>query len=364
MDEDPSSPEDGLEEALRRALSAAVGGVEPGASGLERIRARTGTRPPRSWLFAVLAGLAERARSWTWRGHWAWPESLPWRATPPWRRRRARNRKGAPGAETGDTTRPLPRQRPLPRRGAWWLRPGAALAGIAVILCLGLIVRPFRHAIIQASSTVLKGGTSQQRGAAGTDGNGTRTTVEGGTPPASPATPGGSRARPTSVSGIAGRPGTTSLKTAPSLVCDNPAASGVSPDSTGPKPLPADTAPAGSSPSPWTTWSPHPVTSSPVSSVQPSYLDRSASTCPVASATPTSTSATSAVAASGFPSPSTGASGTSSAATPTVSVSDTSPTTTASPAPTYPAWAGAPAGRHRSRAGTRHGRLRFARARR
>ena len=39
-------PEDDLEQALRRALSAAVSQVEPGADGLERIRARTKKRPP------------------------------------------------------------------------------------------------------------------------------------------------------------------------------------------------------------------------------------------------------------------------------------------------------------------------------
>src|ERR1700742_2098529 len=68
-----TAPEDDLEKALRRALSAAVGKVEPGVDGLERIRARPSHRPPQPWLLAVVSTLAARARNWTWRGHWAWP---------------------------------------------------------------------------------------------------------------------------------------------------------------------------------------------------------------------------------------------------------------------------------------------------
>ena len=86
-----TSPEDnGLEEALRRALSDAASEVEPGTDGLEKIRARIGNRPPRPWLFSVLAGLIGRVRHWTWRGHWAWQDSLP-RLGPPGS---ARSRRG------------------------------------------------------------------------------------------------------------------------------------------------------------------------------------------------------------------------------------------------------------------------------
>src|ERR1700747_512669 len=68
---------DDLEETLRRALSAAANEVQPGADGLDKIRARIGNRPPRPWLVSVLSGVVDRVRYWTWRGHWAWPGSLP-----------------------------------------------------------------------------------------------------------------------------------------------------------------------------------------------------------------------------------------------------------------------------------------------
>ena len=49
-----TSPEDdGLEEALRRALSDAASEIEPGADGLDKIRARIGDRRPRPWLLSV-----------------------------------------------------------------------------------------------------------------------------------------------------------------------------------------------------------------------------------------------------------------------------------------------------------------------
>jgi hypothetical protein len=70
-------PEDDLEQALRRALSAAVNRVEPGADGLERIRARTKKRPPQPWLLAVASGALSRVRYWVWRDHWAWPDRFP-----------------------------------------------------------------------------------------------------------------------------------------------------------------------------------------------------------------------------------------------------------------------------------------------
>src|ERR1700760_73983 len=73
-----TSPEDDdLEQALRRALSAAGDEVETGTEGLDRIRARIGDRPPRPWLLSVAFGVLERVRNWTWRGHWAWQETMP-----------------------------------------------------------------------------------------------------------------------------------------------------------------------------------------------------------------------------------------------------------------------------------------------
>ena len=67
-----TEPDDGLEEALRQAMSAASDEAAPGNDGLSKIRAKIRDRPPRPWLLSVLAGWAERARNWTWRGHWAY----------------------------------------------------------------------------------------------------------------------------------------------------------------------------------------------------------------------------------------------------------------------------------------------------
>ena len=64
-----SPGDDRLEGALRRALSDAGSAVEPGADGLDKIRARIGDRPPRPWLLSLLSGLVDRVRHWTWRGH-------------------------------------------------------------------------------------------------------------------------------------------------------------------------------------------------------------------------------------------------------------------------------------------------------
>ena len=67
-----------MEEALRRGLAEAVGRIEPGADGLERIRARIGGRPPRPWLLTVGADTLDAARHWVWRGHWSWHWSWAW----------------------------------------------------------------------------------------------------------------------------------------------------------------------------------------------------------------------------------------------------------------------------------------------
>src|SRR5215831_639445 len=79
-----TAPEDDLEKALREALSAAANRVEPGADGLDRIRARIGKRPPQPWLLSMASGAFERARYWVWRGHWAWPASVHWPASLHW----------------------------------------------------------------------------------------------------------------------------------------------------------------------------------------------------------------------------------------------------------------------------------------
>jgi len=146
-----TSPEgNGLEEALRRALSDAASEVEPGSDGLDKIRARIGNRPPRPWLFSVLAGLIGRVRHWPWRGHWAWQESLP---------------------RLGDTREPRSRRGNFPGWGIGGLRFVTVLAGIAVLAGVALGVQPFRHAILQASSS-LNGGGGSPRGNAGTEGGG------------------------------------------------------------------------------------------------------------------------------------------------------------------------------------------------
>jgi hypothetical protein len=163
-----TAPEDDLEQALRRALAAAVSRVEPGADGLERIRARIKRHPPQPWLTAVLCGFFTRARYWVWRGHWAWPDRLP---LPRLRRLpQAADRTPAGRRGTG-TARPASHRRPSAvSTGTNWLRPAALLAGIAFILGIALGVPTFRQAIVQASSNVLTGG--QSSGGSGAHGGG------------------------------------------------------------------------------------------------------------------------------------------------------------------------------------------------
>ena len=181
-------PEDDLERALRRALSAAANRVEPGADGLERIRARTKKRPPQPWLLAVAGGALSRARYWLWRGHWAWPDrlprpsALPWPSSLPWPRLRRLPLAAGTLAARSESTGPRMGER-LRRvfsgpDGANWLRPVGVLAGVAFIAAIALGVPSFRSTIVQVSSTVLTGG--QSSGGAGTDGGGTPTVT--GTP--------------------------------------------------------------------------------------------------------------------------------------------------------------------------------------
>jgi len=160
-----TSPEDGLEQALRRALRATADQVEPGADGLERIRARTRGRQPQPWLVSVAAGAFGYARHWTWRGHWVWPESLPRPGDLP--------RFGLRLLPAAITHAPPPRHAATPAKSSWptgvgWLRPVGVLASIAFIASIALAVPPFRQAIVQVSSTVLTGGpTAGQPGGGG-----------------------------------------------------------------------------------------------------------------------------------------------------------------------------------------------------
>jgi hypothetical protein len=292
-----TSPEDDdLEETLRRALSAAASEVEPGADGLDKIRARIGGRPPRPWLFSVLGGVVDRVRHWTWRGHWAWQGSLP-----------------RPGALRGRRSR----RSNFPRWDIRWLRLVTVVAGAAVIASITLGVQPFRHAILQASTALEDGNEPPQHStgtgsSAGTEGNGARA-GGGGTPTADGATSGG---------GQAGQGGATtdsrnSETSAPHPASTASCAPSALPVVPGAKPSPTDAVPDGSGTAPAAAV-PSPLTSSPATSVQPYDTNTDVRTCPVAppasSPTPTPTSSP----ASPIPTPS------------DVSPADASPT----PAPT------------------------------
>src|SRR5215470_17171756 len=236
-----TAPEDDLEKALRQALSAAVDRVEPGADALDRIRARTGRRPPQPWLLSMASGVFERARYWVWRGHWAWPASLQWPASVQWPgslqrpaslqwpaslrwpaslqwpgtlrwpaslqwpasirwhntlrwpialawlsslpwprlRRLSQSPGGAPA--TGPEATGEPARRPWQLTDAGWLRPVVVLVGVAFIAGIAFAVTPFRQAIVQVSSTVLTGG--QASGGGSTEGSGSPVGSGTGTSP-------------------------------------------------------------------------------------------------------------------------------------------------------------------------------------
>ena len=177
-----------MEESLRRGLAEAVGGVQPGADGLERIRARIGGRPPRPWWLTVGVDTLDAARNWVWRGHWSWHWSRAWPTALPAAAGSALPHLSLPHLVPGCR---CPGCRRLPRPGellglgqarsgrtgsvlsVGWLRPVVVLAGIAIIASVSFGVQPFRQAIIQASNTVLSG-PSQPSGGAGTDGNGSQ----------------------------------------------------------------------------------------------------------------------------------------------------------------------------------------------
>ena len=291
-----TSPEDdGLEEALRRALSDAASELDPGTDGLDKIRARIGNRPSRPWLFSVLAGLVDRIRHWTWRGHWAWQESLPRLGT--LRERRSR-RDNFPGWGIG-------------------FRFVTVLAGIAVVASVALGVQPFRHAILQASDS-LKGGGGPPRGSAGTEGNGTQ--ASSGSP---------TTAAVASSSGQASQVRTTaSGRTA----VPHPTTSGarcvstVLPVLSGAKPTETSTGPEASVTVPSTAEASSAPSSSPATPTQPVYTNMNAATCPVA--LPSKTTKTT---KTPTPTP------TSSSSSPDPAPSNVAPTQESSPAWTDPA---------------------------
>src|SRR5215469_14080390 len=140
-----TAPEDDLERALRRALFAAVDEVEPGADGLETIRARTSRRPPQPWFLAQVSAISDRVRNWTWRGHWAWPAlSFPRGLRPalPFPR-------GLSPASRLRVPELSPAMHAVLRAasGRGWFRPAAVLAGVAFAVSATLAVAPLRQAV-------------------------------------------------------------------------------------------------------------------------------------------------------------------------------------------------------------------------
>jgi hypothetical protein len=262
-----TSPEDDdLEAELRRALSEAASGVEPGEDGLDKIRARIGSRPPRPWLLSVLFWVVERVRYWTWRGHWAWPASLP-------------KLPGLRGTRSRRSNFP---------RGFGSLRLAVVLAGIAVIAVVTLGIQPFRLAILQAS-TALNGGGRPQHVSAGTEGNGTGTIEGGSGTTATGGAPSGG--------GQAGAGRTPSAAAGPSTAKPHPASRAkctptTSPVVTGAQPSPTDVTPHVSGTTPSTEVS-GPLGPSPATSARP--YNSGTATCPLASptASPTPTPANS-----------------------------------------------------------------------
>jgi hypothetical protein len=300
-----TSPEDnGLEEALRRALSNAASEVEPGTDGLEKIRARIGNRPPRPWLFSVLAGLIGRVRHWPWRGHWAWQDSLPRLAALQERRSRRGN---------------------FQEPGVGWLRFVTVLGGIAVLASIALGVQPFRHAILQASSS-LNGGGGSQRGGAGTEGGGTQGTAGGGTQSAGTVAtgsgqasqPGGAAGAKSPASGPHPASSARCVSTAlPAVTDEKPSRAGVTPEASGT----ASATKVHSS-----------LGASPAMPAQAVYTNTSVPTCPVATRTrtptpaPTSSSSSPVTAPAYVPPPQSSA--------PTGTDPTPSPTLTPTPTPT------------------------------
>ena len=314
-----TSPEDNsLEEALRRALSNAASEVEPGTDGLDKIRARIGNRPPRPWLFSVLAGLIGRVRHWPWRGHWAWQDSLPRLAALQERRSRRGNFHGP---------------------GVGWLRYVTVLAGIAVLASIALGVQPFRHAILQASSS-LNGGGGSPRGGAGTEGGGTQASAGGGTQSAGAGAAGGGQASQPGGTATAKSP-TSGPRPTSSARCMSTAL----PVVTDEKPSQASAAPQASGTTPASE-----VSSSGGSSLatpaQPVYSNRNVPTCPVSAPARTPTPRPARSSSSPVPTPSDVPSTQASAPTGTDPPPSATPTASATPTPTPSAHGSSPTDHH------------------
>jgi hypothetical protein len=314
-----TSPEDDLlEERLRRALSAVAGEIEPGSDGLDQIRARIGDRAPRPWLFSVLSGVVGRVRNWTWHGHWAWQDSLPGLgALRDWR----------------------PRRGSFPRWDISWLRLVTVLAGVGIIAGVTLGVEPVRQAIVQAS-TSLNGDGGPGRGDAGTEGNGTRADIGGGTPTgggaptASRAPTGNGQAGPGSTmtsSRKSPTPTPTPTSSAGCVASSLPVATGATPSPTGMTPEAAGTAVSA------------PVTSSPALPTHPSPTITNVSTCPMTQ--PARSRTLTPTASSSPPASSPSDVSSTPAATPTGAESDPQPRATPTPTATPTATAGPAAAR-------------------
>jgi hypothetical protein len=227
-----TEPDDYLTQTLRRAMSEATACVQPSLDGLEHIRAMIDRRPPRPALISVAVAVAERIRYWTWRGHWA----VPW-AVPPVPLARVVPRLVRP-REAAGPGRNAPAHRRQPERtwGFTGLRLAAFLGGIVVLAGVSFAVQPFRHAIMQVSSTMLNGGPGAQANDAGTEGNGSQATPSGGS--------GSGSASPTSTA--AGRPGSSGASGAAVPGATGSAAGASCAPGTGPTTPPASTTGAGS----------------------------------------------------------------------------------------------------------------------
>ena len=133
-----TSPEDDdLEQALRRALSAAADEIEPGPDGLEKYP-RADRRPSAAALAAQRC--LRRPRS--------GPALDLARAL------------GVAGSRPrlGALWEPRSRRSNFPRWDIKWLRLVTVLAGAAVIASIGFGVQPFRQAILQASTSLTGNG--------------------------------------------------------------------------------------------------------------------------------------------------------------------------------------------------------------
>jgi hypothetical protein len=297
-----TSPEDDdLEQALRRALSGEADKVEPGADGLDKIRARIDGRPPRPWLVSVVFGVLDRVRNWTWHGHWAWQESLP-----------------RPGALWGRRSR----RSNFPRWDIKWLRLVTALAGVAVLAGVALGVQPVRQAILQAS-TSLNGGGGPTRGSAGTEGDGTQASGGNGAPTASGAAPGGGQPSQGSTATVTGKSQSATPHSASTARCVATAL----PVVTAAEPSPTSAIPDASGTAP-TTKVTSPATSSPASPTQPNYTATDVPTCPVGSPTSSPTPTPTSAPSSPAPTP------TDVSQTPVTAPSDSDPSQDPAPAPT------------------------------